>query len=431
MKTVRKLQILGAFALGGIVTIFGAIRCYYVGKADTVDPSWTASDGAIWSQVEISVGIISACLPVYRPLLKQSKRRRPLAADYSTNGRSGKMTPTEMSANLVGDQLRFGTIRAYPPTEPRGYICASIGVESKGFSILAIIFGLTAVDEEVAAHPDAARQPPPFASALCPTPSGLASAGCDPVKLDQKTVRKLFLEVATCLRTMKLPYCLNRSYIPIASTDDDDQHAKHLQQRCGYTGHLVYWDWTLDWENITLSPVWDESVGFGGNGNRSLGDPVFKAHCVDQGPFAKLEVPYFEDIYKPHCLLRGFESGESLAELGAEFKPEALDRLLLTNDYNAFNLGLENGPHIAIPKSINGDFSLHTAPFGKLSKKLRLLLKVFIGQILYFSSITPNLTVCGRNGNEEVGDIHWSIRERQPPTRATARLSPTFSLWVD
>lgn len=180
-----------------------------------------------------------------------------------------------------------------------------------------------------------------------------------------------------------------------------------------------------------MSPVWDESVGFGGNGNRSLGDPVFKAHCVDQGPFAKLEVPYFEDIYKPHCLLRGFESGESLAELGAEFKPEALDRLLLTNDYNAFNLGLENGPHIAIPKSINGDFSLHTAPFGKLSKRLCLLLKVLIEQILYFSSITPNLTVCGRNGNEEVGDMHRSIRERQPPTRATARLSLTFSLWVN
>lgn len=29
----------------------------------------TASDGAIWSQVEISVGIISACLPTYRPLI--------------------------------------------------------------------------------------------------------------------------------------------------------------------------------------------------------------------------------------------------------------------------------------------------------------------------------------------------------------------------
>lgn len=28
---------------------------------------------------------------------------------------------------------------------------------------------------------------------------------------------------------MKLPYCLNRSYIPIASTDDDDQHTKVRQ----------------------------------------------------------------------------------------------------------------------------------------------------------------------------------------------------------
>lgn len=42
--------------------------------------------------------------------------------------------------------------------------------------------------------------------------------------------------------------------------------------------------------------------------------------------------------------------------------------LLLSPDYNGLNLGLEHGPHVAIPKSINGDFSLHTAPFGESSK---------------------------------------------------------------
>ncbi|KAL8934942.1 MAG: hypothetical protein Q9216_005659 [Gyalolechia sp. 2 TL-2023] len=165
-----------------------------------------------------------------------------------------------------------------------------------------------------------------------------------------------------------------------------------------------YWDWTLDWENITSSPVWDEDVGFGGNGNQNSGDAIFKAYCVDQGPFAKLEVPYFEDVYKPHCLLRGFESGESLARLGLELSPEALDRLFLTNDYNAFNLGLENGPHIAIPKSINGDFSLHTAPFGKLSGRLFSLCKVLNKQIQYSSFIIPNSTVCGGDGSKKMGE---------------------------
>ncbi|KAL8934941.1 MAG: hypothetical protein Q9216_005658 [Gyalolechia sp. 2 TL-2023] len=64
------------------------------------DENGTASDGAIWSQVEISVGIISACLPVYRPLLKQSKRRKPLAADYSIYARSGESESRSRSIPL-------------------------------------------------------------------------------------------------------------------------------------------------------------------------------------------------------------------------------------------------------------------------------------------------------------------------------------------
>lgn len=35
------------------------------------------------------------------------------------------------------------------------------------------------------------------------------------------------------------------------------------------------------------------------------------------------------------------------------------------NDYEAFNLELEDGPHVAIPRSIRGDFSLLTAPSGR------------------------------------------------------------------
>lgn len=82
-----------------------------------------------------------------------------------------------------------------------------------------------------------------------------------------------------------------------------------------------------------------------------------------------LEVPFFEDIYRPHCLLRGFETGSSLMTLGKDLSPENLDHLLRLEDYEAFNLGLENGPHIAIPRSINGDFSLHTAPFGRCLRR--------------------------------------------------------------
>ena len=142
-------------------------------------------------------------------------------------------------------------------------------------------------------------------------------------------------------------------------------YERKLKEQCDYQGHLTYWDWTLDWENITMSPVWDADTGFGGSGNVEVDSPILKAHCVTEGAFANLEVLYFEDIYKPHCLLRGFDG--NLEDFRGELEPTSVMKLLLSPDYGSINLGLEHGPHVAIPKSVNGDFSLHTAPSGERS----------------------------------------------------------------
>ena len=69
------------------VCIFGIIRSYFVSEANAEDPTWTAADGAIWSQVEIAVGIVSACLPVYRPLFI---KKTDLAA-YGYGTRNGRL----------------------------------------------------------------------------------------------------------------------------------------------------------------------------------------------------------------------------------------------------------------------------------------------------------------------------------------------------
>jgi hypothetical protein len=50
------------------VCIFGIVRITAVGEASVRDMPWTSTPGGIWSQVEISVGIVAACLPTYRPL---------------------------------------------------------------------------------------------------------------------------------------------------------------------------------------------------------------------------------------------------------------------------------------------------------------------------------------------------------------------------
>ena len=122
----------------------------------------------------------------------------------------------------------------------------------------------------------------------------------------------------------------------------------------------------LDWQNITNAPVWDDMSGFGSNGNTSNIESTMKGYCVDSGPFANLQVLYLDSRLSQHCLSRGFESGETLTALGQHLRPEALEDLMEIPDYNTFNLMLEDGPHDAVPRSIRGDFSLFTAPYGKV-----------------------------------------------------------------
>ena len=109
--------------------------------------------------------------------------------------------------------------------------------------------------------------------------------------------------------------------------------------------------------------MWDTSLGFGGDGNDMDAESIH-GHCVTDGPFARLKVLYVEKFPYPHCLSRGFATGENLTRFSAALEPTALGELLHTPDYATFNLGVEDGPHLSIPRSIHGDFSTVTAPGG-------------------------------------------------------------------
>lgn len=138
-------------------------------------------------------------------------------------------------------------------------------------------------------------------------------------------------------------------------------YERALREQCAYSGHLTYWDWSLDWEDVTHAPVWDTILGFGGDGNEKDLESIH-GHCVTDGPFARLKVLYVEKFPYPHCLSRGFAVGENLTRFSAALEPTALEKLLRTPDYATFNLGVEDGPHLSIPRSIHGDFSTVTAP---------------------------------------------------------------------
>ncbi|KAH7134479.1 hypothetical protein B0J13DRAFT_479990 [Dactylonectria estremocensis] len=99
-----------------------------------------------------------------------------------------------------------------------------------------------------------------------------------------------------------------------------------LRNTCCYTGAQPYWDWTKDavsedaWNS---SPLFDDTYGFGGNGewledisdlpSTSLApgplEPRTGGGCVVDGPFANHTVnlgPGNSLTYTPHCLRRDF-----------------------------------------------------------------------------------------------------------------------------
>ncbi|KAF2749222.1 monooxygenase [Sporormia fimetaria CBS 119925] len=136
-----------------------------------------------------------------------------------------------------------------------------------------------------------------------------------------------------------------------------------LKTECSYDGTLPYWNWRLDFTNITSSPIFSPRTGFGGNGSPSLStESILDGYCVSTGPFSFTPIPYLDDEFHPHCLSRGWLDGDELREQAWELRPEAVDALMAEERYEGFNLGLEHGPHLAVPRTIGGDFLLLTAP---------------------------------------------------------------------
>lgn len=79
----QKTILIMTFALGVFVTIVDVVRIYYLQQAvdnqsiehsrlgTGVDFAYTASTALMWSAVEVNVGIICACIPTLKPLIKK------------------------------------------------------------------------------------------------------------------------------------------------------------------------------------------------------------------------------------------------------------------------------------------------------------------------------------------------------------------------
>ena len=101
----RRLQLVAMFLAGGFVCIVGIYRIPTQAAISLADASWSDVNAAVWSVVEVCIGIVSACLPTYRPLFLQifgksaaSGNKRTAFSLLNTDDRSNKLESDRRSA---------------------------------------------------------------------------------------------------------------------------------------------------------------------------------------------------------------------------------------------------------------------------------------------------------------------------------------------
>ncbi|CAF3444778.1 unnamed protein product [Fusarium graminearum] len=129
-------------------------------------------------------------------------------------------------------------------------------------------------------------------------------------------------------------------------------------QACGYTGPMVYWDWTLDVKDVAGSDFWDPVSGVGGNG----GDKIEKTSdgrewkCLVDGPFKDIRPAYSRGIAAEHCLSRDFFDGQNRPGTmrASGYTPEVIAEMNKLPDFESFEFRLENVPHGSIHSAVGG-----------------------------------------------------------------------------
>ncbi|KAH8645967.1 hypothetical protein BGZ60DRAFT_392289 [Tricladium varicosporioides] len=140
------------------------------------------------------------------------------------------------------------------------------------------------------------------------------------------------------------------------------RYEKALKEICGYQGHLLYWDWSLDYEDLSSAPVFDAEHGFGGDGGPEEDRSLFNGSCIRNGPFSMYEVRVIGDKIKPHCLSRGFGRLFRSPFTGPTISPTAVRGVLQANDYFDFLTQLEGSADNDIPLGMGGDWVPASAP---------------------------------------------------------------------
>ncbi|KAL1633582.1 hypothetical protein SLS58_011034 [Diplodia intermedia] len=90
VTSAQRASLVFMFLLGGFVLFASIYRFTTIMQFQTTDTTWTLATACTWCVVEVASGIISACLPTLRPLM------RMVSSQFggSSRGRSGKGNTT-------------------------------------------------------------------------------------------------------------------------------------------------------------------------------------------------------------------------------------------------------------------------------------------------------------------------------------------------
>ncbi|KAI9330094.1 hypothetical protein BDR26DRAFT_807595, partial [Obelidium mucronatum] len=123
-----------------------------------------------------------------------------------------------------------------------------------------------------------------------------------------------------------------------------------LQDFCSYSGTLPYWDWTLDAQNPSMSPIFSDSA-FGGNGQSP-------SNCIQTGCFSNATVIINHE--SPQCITRTFQQLNN-GMLGSAYTSSIVENLVGTSTWGPFSQTIYSGPHAAVHNALGGDFSFPPA----------------------------------------------------------------------
>ncbi|KAM3074472.1 hypothetical protein ACMFMG_002725 [Clarireedia jacksonii] len=106
MSRRMKITVNGLLSFAAIASISTVIRIPYVGQLKTFDDFlWNTSDFALWSTVEVGVGIVAACCATLRPLLRvflvKTGQRRPSYNESTRNPNSSRSSRRAGGRNKI------------------------------------------------------------------------------------------------------------------------------------------------------------------------------------------------------------------------------------------------------------------------------------------------------------------------------------------